>query len=210
MSEGIMPNTAGFSTQEEIDAAMERLRASKGRMVELLPTYTFKNGAIATVHRIGQMTIAQIASGVERKIPPVPVPTFMADLGAGPVEQSNPASKEYQAAVADRRARVNMLTMDKLIDLAIDIEIDQAELARLKAGMERIDEPLNELSDKVAFVKHCCVTDGAELSTLSALIRGDVEEAAEAAAATFSGDVPGETAEPLESAIVGGTLHASF
>ena len=173
---------------------------------EVLPTYAFKNGAIATVHRIGQMTIAQIAAGVERKLPPVPIPTFTTDMGAGPVEQPNPASKEYQAAVSERRGRVNMLTMDKLIDLAIDIEIDQQALSRLKAGMERIDEPLNELSDKVAFVKHCCVTDGSELTKLGALIRGDVEEAAEAAAATFSGDVSGEAADTLEPAAIGRAL----
>ncbi len=174
---------------------------------EPLPTYTFKNGAVATVHRVGQMTIAQIAAGVEKRTPAVPIPTFTTDLGAGPTEQPNPTSKEYQAAVAERRGRINMLTMDKLIDLAIDIEIDQAALAHLKAGMERIDEPLSELSDKVAFVKHCCVTDGSELTKLSALIRGDTEEAAEAAAATFSSDVPGPTAEPLEPAVVGGALQ---
>lgn len=174
---------------------------------EELPTFTFKNGAVATVHRIGQMTIAQIAAGVEKKTPAVPIPTFTTDMGAGPVEQPNIASKEYQQAVAERRSQINMLVMDKLIDLAIDIEVDQTALTRLKEGMQRIDEPIVEISDKVAFVKHCCVTDGNELSKLGALIRGDVEEAAEAAAATFSGDVSGEAAVPLESAPIRGALQ---
>jgi len=175
---------------------------------EALPTYTFKNGAVATIHRIGQMTIAQIAQGVEKKIPAVSVPTFTTDMGAGPVEQPNPASKEYQQAVTDRRSQVNMLTMDKLIDLAIDIDIDQLALSRLEEGMQRIDEPIVEISDKVAFIKHCCVTEGSELSKLGALIRGDVEEAADAATATFSSDVPGPRAEPLESAPLRGALLA--
>ncbi len=39
------------------------------------------------------------------------------------------------------------------------------------------------------------------------LIRGDVEEAAEAAAATFPGDVSGEAAVALESAPLGSALQ---
>src|SRR6185369_9051627 len=128
--------------------------------------------------------------------------------GAGPVEQPNPADPAYQRAVAERRGQVNMLVMDKLIELALDIAIDQADLARVKSGMERIGEPLEEISDKVAYIKHCCVTDGAELGKLSKLIRGELEEATEAAAATFSSDVPGATAEPLEPAAVRSPLLA--
>lgn len=175
---------------------------------EPLPTYTFKNGAVATVHRIGQMTIAKVAAGVERKTPAVPIPTFTTDMGAGPTEQPNIASKEYQAALAERRGRINMLVMDKLIDLAIDIEIDQGALGRLKAGMERIDEPLDEISDKVAYVKHCCVTDASELAKLGNLVRGELEEAVQAETATFSGDIPGETPVALESAPIRGAVLA--
>ncbi len=167
---------------------------------EPLPTYTFKNGAVATVHRIGNMTIAQIAAGVEAKTPAVPIPTFTTDMGAGPVEQPNPADQGHQQALTARQGAVNMGIMDRLIDLAVDIEIDAAIFEHLKAGMERIGEPLKEISDKVAFVKHCCVVEGSELSALAALIRGDIEEASAAATATFSGDVPGPTAQPLELA----------
>jgi hypothetical protein len=175
---------------------------------EPLPTYTFKNGAVATIHHIGQMTIAHVAAGIERRTPAVPIPTFTTDMGAGPVEQANPADPAYQKAVAERRGQVNMLLMDKLIELALDIAIDQADLARVKSGMERIGEPLDEISDKVAYIKHCCVTDGAELGKLGKLIRGELEEATEAAAATFSGDVPGAAPEPLEPAAVRSPLLA--
>ena len=75
---------------------------------EPLPTYTFKNGAVATIHVIGQMTIAQIAAGVDKKEPTVPVPTFVTDMGAGPVEQPNIASSDYIRAVEERKGRVNM------------------------------------------------------------------------------------------------------
>jgi len=175
---------------------------------EPLPTFTFKNGVVATIHHVGQMTIAHVAAGVEKKVPAVPVPTFTTDMGAGPVEQPNPADPAYQRAVAERRGRVNMLTMDKLIELALDIAIDQADLARVKSGLERIGEPIDEISDKVAYVKHCCVSDGSELKTLGELIRGELEAAADAAAATFSSDVPGAAAEPLESAPIRGAVLA--
>lgn len=173
---------------------------------EPLPTYTFKNGAVATIHVIGQMTIAHIAAGVEKKMPAVPIPTFTTDMGSGPVEQPNIASPDYLREVDRRRGRVNMRVMDKLIDLALDIEIDHNALKRLMSDMERIGEPLDEISDKVAYVKHCCVSTGDELGTLGRLVRGDVEVAAEAAAATFSRDVSGAAAEPLESAPVRGEV----
>jgi len=224
-----MSDTNGFSTQEEIDAAFEQLRTAhdaqsagpafdnltralgaagllpravrqKGRTPEPLPTYTFENGATATVHRVGQMTIAHIAATVEQQIDQIPIPTFATDMGAGLVEQPNIASKEYQADVAARRGKVNLAVMDALIDLAIDIEIDQAEVERVKSSMERIGMPLHEVSDKVLFIKHCCVTDGSELAALSKLIQGNMEVAVAAQTATFSGDVPGETAVTLESA----------
>mgnify|MGYP001599859794 FL=1 len=173
---------------------------------EPLPTYTFKNGAVATIHVIGQMTIAHIAAGVGKKMPAVPIPTFVTDMGGGLVEQPNIASPDYLREVEARRGRVNMRVMDKLIDLALDIEIDHNALKRLMADMERIGEPLDEISDKVAYVKHCCIVGADELGLLGGLVRGDVEVAAEAAAATFSGDIPGEAALPLEPATIGGAV----
>lgn len=175
---------------------------------EPLPTYTFKNGAVATIHQIGQMTIAHVAAGAQKKIPPVPVPTFEVDMGNGMTKQPNPADKDYQQAVAERSGRVNLMVMDALIELAVEVAIDQAALDKVNATMELIGMPLDEISDKVAYIKHCCITDGSELGTLGGLIRGDVEVAAEAAAATFSGDVPGQAAEPLESAPIRGAVQS--
>jgi hypothetical protein len=173
---------------------------------EPLPTYTFKNGAVAHVHRVGQLTIAHIAATVEQQIAKPPIPTFVEDIGNGPQEHPNPANKDYQAALAVRHGKVNLAVMDALIDLAVDIEIDQGEVERVKSSMERINMPLDEVSDKVLFIKHCCVTDGSDLGALSKLIQGNLEVAVEAQAATFSGDVPGAGASPLESAPIRGAL----
>lgn len=175
-------------------------------LVDALPTYTFKNGAVATIHAIGQMTIAHIAAGIEKKMPAVPIPTFTTDLGNGPIEQPNIASPDYLKAVEERKGRINMLTMEKLLDLAVDITIDKEALQRLTAGLERIGEPLDEISAKVAYIKHVCITDGNELTALSALIRGDVEEAARAAEATFSSDLPGQAIIEVEPAAVWGAI----
>lgn len=168
---------------------------------EPLPIYTFKNGAVASVHRIGQMTIAHVATAAQKKIAPVPVPTFEVDMGAGPKQEPNPASPAYQQAVAERQARISLMVMDALMELAVDIAIDVAALDAVKATMELVGMPLDEISDKVAYIKHCCIADAqTELAALGALIRGDLEAAAEAAAATFSGDLPGPGAVPLEPA----------
>jgi hypothetical protein len=170
---------------------------------EPLPTYRFKNGAVATIHHIGQMTIAHIAQGAEKKIAQIPVPLFTVDMGDGPKAQPNPTAPAYQQAVAARSNQVNLAVMDALIELAVDIEIDRMALDQLNATMELIGMPLSEISDKVAYIKHCCITDGSELGKLANLIKGELEEAAEAAAATFSGDVPPPAAVPLELAVVG-------
>lgn len=171
---------------------------------EPLPTYTFKNGAVATVHRIGQMTIAHIAAGAQKKFAPVPVPTFDVD---DLKNQPNPNDPAYQQAVAARGGQVNLAVMDALIELAVEMTIDTAALDTLKATMDLIGMPLAEISDKVAYIKHCCISDGSELGALGALIRGDIEEASAAAAATFPGDLPGAAADTLEPAAVGGALQ---
>ena len=168
-----------------------------------LPTYRFKNGAVATIYTIGQMTIAHIAAGAQKKIAPVPIPLMMVDMGDGPTPQPNPTDPAYQRAVAERTGLVNRAVMDALMELAVDIEIDQAALEKVNATMALIGMPLDEISDKVAYIKHCCITDGSELGTLGNLLRGQLEEAVESATATFSGDLPEEAAQPLELAIVG-------
>ena len=164
---------------------------------EPLPTYTFKNGKVATVHRIGDMMIAHIAAGAQKRIPVVPVPTFDVD---DLKNQPNPADPAYQQAVAARAGQVNLAVMDTLIELAVDIDIDQPALDKLKATMDLVGMPISEISDKVAYIKHCCIVGGDELSKLASLIRGNIEEATDAAAATFSGDLPGPPADTLEPA----------
>lgn len=175
---------------------------------EPLPTHTFKNGAVATVHRIGQMTIAHIAAGAQKKFAPVPVPTFAVDMGAGLTQEPNPADPAYQRAVAARSNQVNLAVMDALIELAVSITIDVAALDTLKATMDLIGMPLEEISDKVAYIKHCCITDGDELGALANLIKGELEVAVDAATATFPRDLPGPPAVALEPAAVGSPVQS--
>jgi hypothetical protein len=205
-----MNDTADFSTQEEINAATDRPRGSKGRTPEPLPTYTFKNGAVAHVHHVGQMTMAHVAAGAQKKYPTIPVPTFAVDLGDGIKQEPNPAHPEYQAAVAERNGKVNFAIMEALMEMAVDIEIDHAALDRIKSTLELIGMPLQEISEKVAYIKHCCITDGHEMATLSKLMTGITEEAIEAQTATFPDNLPGSDVEPLQPAVERRELQLSI
>lgn len=169
---------------------------------EPLPTYTFSNGAVAHVHRIGQFTIAALSEGAQKKIPTIPVPTFPVDLGDGIKQEPNPAHPAYQEAIQARNGTINTLVMDGLIELAVDIEIDHDALDRVKATMELIGMPLDEISEKVAYVKHCCIHDVTkEMGALGKLIRGEIEEAIEAATATFPDNVSGPGAVEVQPAV---------
>lgn len=176
-----------------------------------LPTYTFKNGAVAHVHHIGMMTIGHISAAMTKKITasdPIAIPTMTVDMGDGPTEQPNPAAPEYQAALTARQQRINLAIMDALLDLAVDIQVDEDALGHVQGVLERVGIPLDEVSPKVAYIKHCCITGGEELGKLSSLIRGDLEEATEAVTATFSSDLPEQAAVTLESAPIRSALLA--
>lgn len=168
---------------------------------EPLPTYTFANGAVARVHHVGQMTMAHVAAGAQKKYPTIPVPTFAVDLGDGIKQEPNPAHPEYQAAVAARTGLVNLAVMEAMLELAVDVEVDHAALDRVKATLELINMPLDEISEKVAYIKHCCITDGHEMGALSRLMTGITEEAVEAATATFPDHVPGSGTVEVQPAV---------
>lgn len=156
-------------------------------------TYDFKNGAVATVHRVGKFTIAHIATEVTKQFPLIPIPTFEVDMGGGMTTQPNPADPVYLAAVADRTAQINMRVSEAMLDYALDIDIEQDELARVTAAMERLHMPLHEISDKVSYLKHCCQMDEIDLPKLQRMVQGLTEEAITEQQAAFPGDLSGQT-----------------
>lgn len=131
-----------------------------GRAAPEAPTYTFPNGKVATLHAVSQFTQAAIEIGIRKAFPPPPPPLNEVDYGDGKIKQEpNPSDPDYLAAMRRWQAEYSQKLFAAIIDLAADIEIDQAALERVKEMFERHNLPFDEPSDKVAYVKHCCIFD---------------------------------------------------
>lgn len=174
-----------------------------------LERHTFPNGKVAIIHPVSQFTAATIAAAAQKKIAPIPVPTTTVDMeGKGPTTIENPADPAYQAAVVARNRTINEMSMDGLLDLGMEIEVDQAELGRVKATFERLGLPLDEISDKVAYIKHCCIQDlERDFMPLAKKLRGITEEAIQEQVESFPDHAARQAAEPLQPASVGAALQ---
>ncbi len=162
---------------------------SKGRAAPPLVHHTFPNGAVATIRQISQFTLASLEVACARQWPK---PTPPLAPGVGGELEPNPADPEYQTALQRWQVEQALHVMDAMLDLAVDIDVDSGELARIMDLFARMGQPLEEISDKVAYLKHCCVLDmDRDLMPLARLIRGGIpqEEDVSAHVATFSGDV---------------------
>lgn len=168
----------------------------KGRAVPALATFTFANGAVAVLRPISQFTRAHMEIAA-RKAHPAPQPPLNAvDYGDGKVVQEpNPADPEYQLALADHQRTIGEAVLEGMLELGVEIAVDTAALDRVRETLAMLGMPLNEKSDKIAYIKHCCVydvaTEGPALrEAMEQLItprQGDVD----AQLATFPADVPG-------------------
>lgn len=166
---------------------------TNGRTPPPLATYTFPiSGITVSIRPMSQFTIAHIELAARRAIPSPTPPLYTHDFGDGPVQQPNPADPEYQQALKTHRAIISSKVMDGMIELGVEVAIDDVRLDEIKRVMDLIGTPLEEVSDKVAYVKHCCVIDiEKELPALGAAMRGVTEEAVTEHAAAFPGDLPG-------------------
>lgn len=146
--------------------------ASTGRAVPAPLTHTFPNGVIATVRQPSQFTLAAIEIGVQKQHPK-PQPPLAP--GVGGEMEPNPADPRYEAALTEWQQAIQLHVFAALLELYVDVEIDQATLDTLRGSLDRIGIALDEISDKVAYIKHCCVQDVArDLAPVAALIRGQV------------------------------------
>ena len=131
----------------------------KGRAVPDLPEYTFANGVVAHLRRVSQFTQAHIEIQARKRTPPPAPPLATVDMGNGPQFEPNPSDPAYQQALQDYQALISSKVMDGTIELGVDVEIDQAALDEIRRVMDLLGTPLCEISDKVAYVKHCCMFD---------------------------------------------------
>lgn len=160
-----------------------------GRVPPEPARHTFPNGATATIRRMSQFTIASLEIGIGKAYPK-PAPPLAPGIGGA--MEPNPADPEYAAAVQRWQLETQLRVMDAMLDYAVDIEVDQAALDDVRTLFERVGAPLDEISDKVAYIKHCCVFDlSRDLSAVSALIRDGIPTEADVQAhvETFRGDV---------------------
>jgi len=165
----------------------------KGRTVPDLATFTFASGATATLRPVSQFTQAHIEIEMRKKHAAPPPPMNEVDYGDGKKLEPNYSDPEYEQAVQRYQALISSKVFEATIELGVEIEVDAAKLERVSAVMERIGTPLDEISDKVAYIKHCCMFDieheGPLLAeAMRALIGPRAEDVADHIA-TFQGDV---------------------
>lgn len=145
----------------------------QGRAAPEAPTFTFANGVTGTLHAVSQFTMAHVEIQVRKRWPPPEAPLNEVDYGDGVKKlEPNYSDPRYEEEMRRYQAFLANKIFDATIELGVDLEIDQAALERVKSVMEWMGTPLEELSDKVAYIKHCCVQDvSTEMPRLAAALR---------------------------------------
>ena len=168
----------------------------KGRAVPALATFTFANGVVAQLRPISQFTRAHIETQARKQHPAPRPPMNEVDYGdERKVLEPNAADPDYALALQEHQVTIGYAALEGMIELAVEIEVDPVELARIADTLARLGMPLDERSDKIAYVKHCCMFDVATegqalILALQQAITPRPEEVA-AQIATFRSDVSG-------------------
>lgn len=176
----------------------------KGRYAppEELAEFTFPLSHITVRYRLlSQFTLGHIETSVQKTFLPPPIPTFTYETDDGSRTEPNPADPTYQAALSQYNMDRVFKVLDGMIELAVVVDVDQPRVDELKRVMDMIGTPLHEISDKVVYVKHCCVVDAMELIALGNKLKGVTEEAIQAKQDTFPGDVQAEADPALSLAV---------
>lgn len=168
---------------------------SKGRAVPDLATFTFASGAVATLRPVSQFTQAHIEIEMRKQHPAPEPPMNEVDYGDGKKLEPNYGDPAYEQAVQHHQALISGKVFEATIELGIEIEIDHEKLARVASILDRLGTPLQELSDKVAYIKHCCMFDieheGPLLADAMRALIGPRQEDVADHIGTFQGDVSG-------------------
>lgn len=167
----------------------------KGRAVPDLTTFTFASGAVATLRPVSQFTQAHIEIEMRKQHPAPEPPMNEVDYGDGKKLEPNYGDPAYEQALRMHQMLISSKVMEATIELGVEIEVDQVALDRVRLVMERIGVPLDEISDKVAYIKHCCMFDieheGPLLADAMRALIGPRQEDVDDHIATFQDDVSG-------------------
>ena len=131
-----------------------------------------------------------------RKLHPAPAPPLNpVNYGDGDRLEPNYSDPAYERAEQQHQALISSKVFEATIELGMEIEVDHAALERVAGVMEQIGTPLEEISDKVAYIKHCCMFDieheGPLLADAMRALIGPRQEDVDAHLATFPSDVQG-------------------
>lgn len=167
--------------------------SSKGRAVPDQLSFVFPNGAEGIIYPLSQYTIANLEIATRKQYPPPAVPLAP---GVGGEMQPNEADPDYEIALRKYATEQQSRVFDRMLQVAVDIQVDDQELERLSRAMESVGAPIEEITDKVAYIKHCCLvsleTAQQDMTTLARLITGQAvptEADVQAHVETFQGDV---------------------
>jgi len=131
-----------------------------GRAVPEAATYTFANGVVARLQSVSQFTIAHVEIQARKKFPPPEPPQNEVDYGDGNKKwESNYSDPRYEMAMQRYNTFISMKAFDVIMELGIEVAVDTQALDRIKRAMDLVGTPLDEISDKVAYIKHCCLRD---------------------------------------------------
>lgn len=172
--------------------------SARGRETPQPLTHTFPNGAVATVYPLSQFTIANLGVAAQKRLPK-PQPPLAPGVG-GELEPNEADPTYLDETLPQWQAAQALLMNDLLIEAAVEVDIDTRALERVRRVLERIDAPLDEVSDTVAYIKHVCYAGVDEtrlrdaLLPLLSLITGKAlptEADVQAHVETFPADVAG-------------------
>jgi hypothetical protein len=153
------------------------------RTVPLRPTFTFSNGAVATLERVGPLFAMPIMKAYPDPEPPL-APGISGEM------QPNRADPDYEEALQKHQEwRANKI-QDAIVDACIsdDFVIDQEAVARVKRIYARAGVSIDEEDNRMIYLKYCCIGQPDELNRLLDAVRNysTVSEAQiEAASAMF-------------------------
>lgn len=165
----------------------------RGRDVPDRATYTFNNGVIATLRPVSQFTMAHVEIQARKAFPPPDPPMNEVNYGDGMRLEPNPTDPDHERAMTEWQMMIRYKAFDATMELGIELEVDEDALDRVKRVMAMVGTPLDEISDKVAYIKHCCMYDiQDEMPKLAAALRalaGPREEDVADHVATFPDNV---------------------
>lgn len=124
-------------------------RRTRGRIVQALPTFTFKDtGITVSIRKVSPL----LGMEIRKAFPPPKPPVVHTELG----DEENPADPDYERAMEE----YGMLIEDKAsrlyIKRGVECEVDTAAVASLRADMADMGITLDP-DDKYVYIKYICV-----------------------------------------------------